>query len=119
MQIICKDGTSIKCRDFEATDSGVLFYQETPGRDEDDEEEDDEEAERRASGFVPVTELQFVLPDEMVQRARGQRAGGPEGTPAPAPDQGPGATRHQQGQGHRGSSAPAPPPQQGREPGRR
>ena len=68
VQIICKDGTTIQCRDFEATDSGVLFFLERPGREETEEENEDEEAERRASGFVPVTELQFVLPDEMTQQ---------------------------------------------------
>lgn len=74
MQIICKSGTTIQCEDFEAIDSGVLFYQQTPGRqraseasEEEEEEEEEYEAER-ASGFVPLAEVQFVLPDAMVQQ---------------------------------------------------
>lgn len=88
MQVICKDGTTIQCSDFEAVDSGVLLYQEQgrrEARSEDDEEE--EEEERRATGFVPVTELKFVLPDEMVG-AGGQQTGTAErgrGTPPGAP----------------------------------
>jgi len=83
MQIICKDGTTIPCDDFEAIDSGVLFYQEIPSHqqtreegDEGEEEEQEEEAEYedRASGFVPSAELHFVLPDQMVQQPPQQAA---------------------------------------------
>ena len=78
MQIICKDGTTIQCADFEAIDSGVLFFQEATARtSEAEEEEEEEEAERKADGFVPITELHFVLPDEMVQQAP-QPTGVPE-----------------------------------------
>lgn len=82
MQIICTDGTTIQCDEFEAIDSGVLFFQETAPRQEAAEEDDDEDAEpddiqQRASGFIPLTQLQFVLPDEMVQQPR-QRAGAPQ-----------------------------------------
>jgi hypothetical protein len=71
MQIICKDGTTIPCEDFEAVDSGVLFYQESRPQQqasEEEEEEDEEEPEMRASGFVPLPELQFVVPDSMVRQ---------------------------------------------------
>jgi len=77
VHIICKDGTTIQCRDFRATDSGVLFFQSTPGRREEEEEDEEEEAES-ASGFVPITELKFVLPDEMVGPGTAGRAGVPE-----------------------------------------
>jgi len=78
VQIICKDGTTIQCADFEAIDSGVLFFQEAMERTGDDTEEDEEEEEgRKADGFVPITELHFVLPDEMVQQAP-QPTGAPE-----------------------------------------
>lgn len=68
MQIICKDGTTIQCTDFEALDSGVLFFQEEMTRPDEEEETEEDKAER-ADGFVPITELHFVLPDEMVQQA--------------------------------------------------
>ncbi|MDS0284606.1 hypothetical protein [Haloarcula onubensis] len=78
MQIICKDGTTIQCADFEAIDSGVLFFQEMERATEGgEEEEEEEEEERKADGFVPITELHFVLPDEMVQQAP-QPTGVPE-----------------------------------------
>ena len=76
MQIICKDGTTIQCQDFEAIDSGVLFFQEPPGAQAESEEEEDED-ELKADGFVPITEVHFVLPDEMVQQAP-QPTGVPE-----------------------------------------
>jgi len=78
VQIICKDGTTIQCADFEAIDSGVLFFQEPPERPtEGDEHEEEKLEERKADGFVPITELHFVLPDEMVQQAP-QPTGVPE-----------------------------------------
>ena len=79
MQIICKDGTTIQCADFEAIDSGVLFFQEASSvtSEAEEEEEGEEEEERKADGFVPITELHFVLPDEMVQQAP-QPTGVPE-----------------------------------------
>ncbi len=88
VQIICKDGTTIQCADFQATDSGVLFFREameqaSEGGEEDEEEE---EEERKADGFVPITELHFVLPDEMVQQAP-QPAGAPEQGRAAGPPQ--------------------------------
>jgi len=76
MQIICKDGTTIPCEEFEAVESGVLFFESAQATE--DESEETEDIEARASGFVPVTELQFVLPDAMVQQqppATGQHRG--------------------------------------------
>lgn len=90
MHIFCKDGTTIQCSDFEAIDSGVLFYQETQQAEAESEEDEDETepAERSASGFVPVTELHLVLPDEMVQQqAAGQRTRPPTQPPGGAPQQ--------------------------------
>lgn len=90
MQIICKDGTTIQCTDFQAIDSGVLFFQEAMGRaTEEEEEEEAEEEERKADGFVPITELHFVLPDAMVQQTpqptrvpeQGRAGGMSQGTP--------------------------------------
>jgi len=108
VQVICKDGTTIQCEDFEATDSGVLFYQEASGRQE-GESEDEKEERHSASGFVPVTELRFVLPDEMVQRqARARQAGVPQGAPSggmQAPQQ---ATQQQQMQSAPGMSQQQP-----------
>ena len=85
MQILCQDGTTIQCRDFEVTGSGVLFFRETPGREETEEENGDEKAERRASGFVPITELQFVLPDEMTGQGGHSAPALPKGGPRPLP----------------------------------
>jgi hypothetical protein len=85
VQVICKDGTTIQCQDFEAIDSGVLFYQDRPGRREAttaEDEEAEEEMHERASGFVPITELRFVLSDEMVQQQAAQRSAVPEQGPA-------------------------------------
>ncbi|WP_415383473.1 hypothetical protein [Halosimplex sp. TS25] len=88
MHVICKDGTAIQCNDFEAVDSGVLLYQEQGRREtRSEDEEEAEEEERRATGFVPITELKFVLPDELVggqqtaatERARGTPPGAPTG----------------------------------------
>lgn len=100
MHIICKDGTTIQCQDFEAVDSGVLFYQETPGPREGTPEEDEEEERERASGFVPVTELRFVLPDEMVQGVGARRATATEHVaggmgPGAPPQQGAGMAQQQ------------------------
>ncbi|PSP64536.1 hypothetical protein BRC79_10035 [Halobacteriales archaeon QH_8_67_27] len=91
MQVVCKDGTVIQCQDFEAIDSGVLLYQEQSRREgragEESEESEESEEERRATGFVPVTELKFVVPDELLGGARGQQAMGAEqrGVPSAAP----------------------------------
>jgi len=100
VQIICKDGTTIQCADFEAIDSGVLFFQEAMERATEEGEEEAEETERKADGFVPITELHFVLPDEMVQQAP-QPTGAPEqgrtgGQPQGAPPQQGGAFAQQQ-----------------------
>lgn|GEM_PF-2175244 len=116
MQVVCKDGTAIQCTDFEAIDSGVLLYQETGRRETrgEEAEEADEEAERRAAGFVPITELRFVVPDEMLQTSgRGQRAPAPEsgraGAPPGAPT-GPGGqvAQQQQVQQYPGASSGGP-----------
>lgn len=109
MQIICKDGTTIPCDEFEAIDSGVLFYQQTPSHrqtgDEGEAEEDQQEAERenRASGFVPSAELHFVLPDEMVQEPPRQAAQQQSQMPASGqPQQVGGMAQQQQMQQHPG-----------------
>jgi len=103
VQIICKDGTTIQCADFEAIDSGVLFFQEAmeQAADSSEEEAEEEPAERKADGFVPITELHFVLPDEMVQQPpqttgtleQGRSGGPPQGTPT---QQGGGLAQQQQ-----------------------
>lgn len=113
MQVVCKDGTAIQCNDFEAIDSGVLLYQERSRREaRTDEEEEEEEAERRATGFVPITELKFVVPDELlggargqqtVQTERGQRA--PPGAPRAAGGQ---VAQQQQMQQHPGGPGQGP-----------
>jgi hypothetical protein len=115
MQVICKDGTMIRCRDFKATDSGVLFFQETPGQGEESDEEQEEDRES-ADGFIPITELRFVLPDEMVQQqAMSQQMGQPQGQGTEQP---PGTRRqsghatHQQ-QMQQSSGPPQRPPESG------
>ncbi|WP_436912306.1 hypothetical protein [Halosimplex marinum] len=107
MQVVCKDGTAIQCTDFEAIDSGVLLYQEPERREtRGDEEEEAEEEERRAAGFVPITELRFVVPDEMLQAGGRQRAPAPEsgrgGAPPGAPTGQGGMAQQQQVQGFPG-----------------
>lgn len=99
MQIICKDGTTIKCADFKATDSGVLFFQEATEQmgEGEEEEETDDEAEPKADGFVPITELHFVLPDKMVQQAPQPTGAHEQGRAGGAPQQqGGGLTQQQQ-----------------------
>ncbi|WP_436930878.1 hypothetical protein [Halosimplex halobium] len=114
MQVVCKDGTAIQCTDFEAIDSGVLLYQDSPGRETRGEGEEEAEEERRAAGFVPITELRFVVPDEMLQASgRGQRAPAPEprrgGAPPGAPTgQGGGMAQQQQVQGFPGGQSSDP-----------
>lgn len=90
VQVVCKDGTTIQCQNFQAVDSGVLLYQSTPEREEEDEEMDIED--RDATGFVPITELKFVLPDDVLQRQRAQQERGR------APQVPPGAPPQQTGQ---------------------
>ena len=78
MQVVCKDGTTINCHDFEATESGVLFFQRPPvlrSETEDEEEESEDDELGRASGFIPISELRFVLPDELVRQPGPQRGG--------------------------------------------
>lgn len=69
VQVVCKDGTTIQCQHFRAIDSGVLLFEES----DDSQAESEDEAEREATGFVPITELRFVLPDEAMQRAGAHR----------------------------------------------
>ncbi|WP_254280458.1 hypothetical protein [Haloarcula marina] len=117
MQIICKDGTTIQCEDFEVIGSGVLFFQERTGQrqaaEEGDEDEDSEEAihDGRASGFIPMPEVHFVLPDEMVQQTP-QPAGTAERSqtaqvpPNAQGQQSGGMSQQQQMQNHPGNSGP-------------
>ncbi|WP_123538539.1 hypothetical protein [Halosimplex salinum] len=112
MQVVCKDGTSIQCTDFEALDSGVLLYQDTGRREtRTDDEEEEESEERRATGFVPITELRFVVPDEMVQTGGpGSRAATPEpgrGGAPPSPPAGPQGQMAQQQQAQQFPGGPA------------
>lgn len=115
MQVICKDGTTFQCENFQATDSGVLLFQETPGRQEESEESEDEEEELSAAGFVPITELRFVLSDELAQRQMSaQRAGQPQrAQTGGAP---PGARGPQSGQMMQQQQAQQPPGGPGRQP---
>jgi len=99
MQVVCKDGTVIRCQDFEAIDSGVLLYQEQSRREgRAGEESEEREEERKATGFVPITELKFVVPDELLGGARGQQAVRTEqpGVPPSAPRGTGGQVAHQQ-----------------------
>lgn len=81
MKIYCSDGTTVDCAAFRALDSGILLF---------DEEPEGDEAHDEATGFVPITQLQYVLPDDArpgpqqaPQRARrsppGAGIGGPPG----------------------------------------
>lgn len=80
MQVVCSDGTTLQCADFEAIDAGVLLYGEG--------EEEDEE---KAIGFIPITELRYVLPEGVrpqAQQGPMMQPGGPAGG-RPAPGQQP------------------------------
>lgn len=55
MQIFCTDGTTVECTSFRAVDSGILLF---------DEEPEDESEHGEATGFVPITQLKYVLPDD-------------------------------------------------------
>lgn len=90
MKLFCTDGTTIECTTFRALDSGVLLFQ--------DEEPEADAGHEEADGFVPITQLQYVLPDEVQP---GQATGGLQQRPAaPGGQQGPGqASGPQQGQG--------------------
>ena len=68
MQIICVDGTTIQCAAFRPIDSGVLLFE-----DESDEDLED----READGFVPLSQLQYVLPEDFRMQPR------PQGQPIP------------------------------------
>lgn len=115
VQVVCKDGTTIQCQDFQATDSGVLFFQARTGRGEDEEEEEDE---RAADGFVPITELQFVLSDELAQQQLGRGRGAvPERAPAGVPAGGQAPPAGQVVQQQQSHQPPGPPGQQPRGPG--
>lgn len=70
MKLFCTDGTTVECTTFRALDSGVLIFQ--------DEEPDDDPGHEEADGFVPITQLQYVLPDEALP---GQATGGRQQTP--------------------------------------
>jgi len=84
MQIICKDGTTIPCDDFEATESGIQFTQKIPSQrqsaGEGEEEKSEEQESEEARGFVPLAELHFVLPDQMVQPQQPRTATGQQRT---------------------------------------
>lgn len=84
MKVVCKDGTTIQCQQFRAIDSGVLLFEESPGDDSDDEEEEGVEA----TGFVPIGELKYVLPDRVTPGPQGQQAGRAESAPGQRPAQG-------------------------------
>ncbi|MDG5776604.1 hypothetical protein VB773_22475 [Haloarculaceae archaeon H-GB2-1] len=76
MKVICTDGTTLTCESFEAIDSGVLLYDESRGS-----REEEDEREPEATGFVPLQELKYVLPEE---------PGGPGGIGQQVPQREPG-----------------------------
>lgn len=61
-----------------------------------DSDEDDGEAQPRAMGFVPVTELRFVRPDEMVGRGLSGQHRTSQGQAPPAQSTPPAAESHHQ-----------------------
>lgn len=65
MKVFCTDGTTVECEAFRALDAGILLFEEEPGGDE---------AHDEATGFVPLTQIKYVLP-EGVQPGPGQRLG--------------------------------------------
>lgn len=86
MQVICTDGTVLQCQRFEAIDSGVLLYGESPPAEAGEEEEEPEEDEE-AMAFIPLHQLRFVLPEGVQPGAPGEQV--PQPTPQPAPTQAP------------------------------
>lgn len=73
MQIFCTDGTTLECAAFRALDAGILVF---------DEEPDGEEAHDEATGFVPLTHLRYVLPDDAQPGPQQRGAQRPQAAPA-------------------------------------
>lgn len=80
MLVVCKDGTTIPCQQFRAIDSGVLLFDDAPDGDDDESPE--------ATGFVPVTELRYVLPDDVPPGGPDAQPAGQRGPPAHQPGPG-------------------------------
>lgn len=102
MRVICKDGTTIECQRFRAIESGVLLFKnQTRG---DKKEEKDEEA----SGFIPITELKYILPEGIQPGTMGTRQANPSQPPA--------MQRSQTGMSQAGSPSGQQRPPQSRQP---
>jgi len=92
MNVVCVDGTQFTCTSYELTNKGVKLYSA------DVEEMDDASARYSADdsdefqiGFVPESQLQYILPDGVVPAGR-QSASVPQqpaGTVPPAGRRGP------------------------------
>ena len=105
MKVICLDGTTIECERFRAIDEGVLIFDAETG----EETEADE-----ATGFVPHSELRYVLPDRAQPTSPEQEA------PQQQLGQGASSGRWVQGQSHMQEQPPqgtAPPGQPTSPPG--
>lgn len=112
MNVICADGTRLQCATFEATDSGVLLFDEEPS------DEEDERAERQPIGFVPITELRYVLPEGVTPGPRpGQQAGTSEQRGPPIQSAGGAGPQRSQSQSSPGPRRRGPrgPPGSGRQ----
>ena len=62
LTVVCEDGTTIGCTNFEAIDSGVLLTEDLK--------------RKRVFGFVPNDEVRYVLPSETADRIRRERTDG-------------------------------------------
>lgn len=92
MQVICTDGTVLQCQRFEAIDSGVLLFGESPQTETEEGDTADDEDEE-AMAFVPLHQLRFVLPEGVQPGAAGAQgvAQSTPGAPPTKPPSTPGA----------------------------
>ena len=56
LTVVCKDGATVGCANFEAIESGILLTEDLK--------------RKRVFGFVPSDEMRYVLPTEMAERIR-------------------------------------------------
>jgi hypothetical protein len=97
MNVVCADGTQFTCTSYELTDKGVKLYSA-------DVEEMDDASARYASddsdefqiGFVPESQLQYILPDGVVPAGR-QNVGAPQQSPGTIPPAGQGGPNDRRG----------------------
>lgn len=58
MKVICADGSVIDCDRFQATEEGVLIFNQT---------KEETESNVEANGFIPHGSLRYVLPESAIE----------------------------------------------------